>query len=84
MISALRELKPMGRVLTPTMLTAMFKQEDVDFSYLQQALTTVYAQRGDETAAFLEKILAGVPKKQADVLRTLNAQVQSRRFLPHG
>jgi ABC-type Zn2+ transport system substrate-binding protein/surface adhesin len=70
----------MGMILTPTMLTAMLRRDDVDLCYIQQALATVWAQRGDEADTFLDKILASVPKKRAAVVRTLAAQVRGERL----
>ncbi len=74
----------MGLILTPTMLTGMLRRDDVDPCYIQQALATVWAQRGDEADTFLDKIPASVPTKRAAVVRTLAAQVRGERLAnPH-
>lgn len=67
-------------ILTPTMLTAMLRRDDVDLRYIEQALATVCAQRGDEADTFLDKILTTVPKKRAAIVRTLAAQVRGERL----
>ncbi|WP_267360578.1 MULTISPECIES: hypothetical protein [unclassified Methylobacterium] len=67
-------------ILTPTMLTAMLRGDDVDLCYIQQALATVCAQKGDEADTFLDKILTTVPMKRAAIVRTLAAQVRGERL----
>ncbi|WP_267425160.1 hypothetical protein [Methylobacterium sp. GC_Met_2] len=67
-------------ILTPAMLTALLTRDDVDLCYIQQALATVCAQRGDEADTFLDKILTTVPKKRAAIVRTLAAQVDGERL----
>jgi len=70
----------LGLILTPTMLTGMHRRDDVDPCYIQQALATVCAQKGDEADTFLDKILTTVPKKRAAIVRTLAAQVRGERL----
>ena len=67
-------------ILPLTMLTAMLRRDDVDLCYIQQALATVCAQKGDEADTFLDKILTTVPKKRAAIVRTLAAQVRGERL----
>jgi predicted RNA-binding protein with PIN domain len=66
-------------MLTDRMLIALFRREDADLSYLQQALATVYARKREQADAYLEKVLTKVPKKRADIVRTLAAQVRGQR-----
>jgi predicted RNA-binding protein with PIN domain len=66
-------------VLTARMMIALFRREDADLSYLQQALATVYARKGEQADAYLEKVLTKVSNKRATVVRTLAAQVRAQR-----
>lgn len=66
-------------ILTARMMVALFRSEDADLSYLQQALATVYARKGQKADAYLEGILAKVPNKRATMVRTLAAQVRTQR-----
>ena len=66
-------------MLTARMMIALFRSEDADLSYLQQALATVYARKREQADAYLEGILAKVPKKRADMVRALAAQVRAQR-----
>ena len=66
-------------MLTARMMIALFRSEDANLSYLQQALVTVYARKGEQADAYLEGVLTKVPKKRADMVRTLAAQVRAER-----
>jgi predicted RNA-binding protein with PIN domain len=66
-------------MLTARMMIALFRSEDADLSYLQQALATVYAQKGEQADAYLEGVLTKVSKKRADMVRTLAVQVRAQR-----
>ena len=66
-------------MLTARMMIALFRSEDTDLSYLQQALATVYARKGEQADAYLEEVLGKVPKRRADIVLTLAAQVRAER-----
>jgi hypothetical protein len=66
-------------MLTARMMVALFRREDADLSYLQQALATIYARKGEQADAYLEGLLTKVPTNRAGIVRTLAAQVRAQR-----